>query len=216
MSERRDLRLLPRGRIAKWSKEQIDRLSTPELRALLVNAERLKEPEVAALCNELLDARPRGRLPVPRDRRSGPARRLVTRGKALATHGVSVRSRVWSRGGVRNDGAVMLVVAADGVQKVDGAHSYLLWAPNVEDSRPWSDTPGGRERLEHCRIALERGAAEGLLTYGKRAAGAAPKDNGASADRVDAETVLSFRVEKRGEEYWATCAAPRRVVSTVE
>lgn len=181
-----------------------------------MNAERLKEPEVAALCNQILDARPRGRPPVRRDRRAGPARRLVTRGKAFEIHGVAVGNRVWSRGGVRNDGAVVLAITADEVQKADGAHSYLLWAPNVADSQPWSDTPGGKERLEHCRIALERGAAEGLLVYGKRAAGAAPKDNGTSAERVDAETVLSLRIEKRGEEYWATCAAPKRVVSTVE
>ena len=55
-----------RGRVAKWTREQIDRLSTLELRALLVNAERLKEVEVAALCNELLDSRPRGRAPKKR------------------------------------------------------------------------------------------------------------------------------------------------------
>ena len=55
-----------RGRVAKWSREQIDRLSTPELRALRENAERLKEPEIAALCSELLDARPRGRAPKKR------------------------------------------------------------------------------------------------------------------------------------------------------
>lgn len=55
-----------RGRVAKWSKEQLDKLSTPELRALLVNAERLKEVEVAALCSELLDARPRGHAPKKR------------------------------------------------------------------------------------------------------------------------------------------------------
>ena len=216
MSDRRDVRILPRGRVAKWSKEQMDKLSTPELRALLVNAERLNEPEVAALCNALLDARPRGRAPVRRDRQPGPARRLATRGKAFAMHGVSVRHRVWSRGGIRSDGVVVLTVVADEVQKGEDADSYLLWAPNVDDSRPWSDTPGGKERLEHCRIALERGAAEGLLTYSKRAAGAPPKDNGTSTGLVDAETVLSLRVEKRGEEYWATCAPPRRVVSTVE
>jgi hypothetical protein len=55
-----------RGRVAKWTREQIDRLSTLELRALLENAERLKEVEVAALCNELLDSRPRGRAPKKR------------------------------------------------------------------------------------------------------------------------------------------------------
>jgi hypothetical protein len=63
------MELMRRGRVAKWSKEQIDKLSTPELRALLENAERLKEAEVAALCNELLDSRPRGRPPQRRDKR---------------------------------------------------------------------------------------------------------------------------------------------------
>jgi hypothetical protein len=59
-----------RGRVAKWSREQVDKLTTPELRTLLENAERLKEPEVAALCNELLDSRPRGRAPKKRAPRS--------------------------------------------------------------------------------------------------------------------------------------------------
>ena len=88
----------------------------------------------------------------------------------------------------------------------------MLWAPNTDKSHPWSDTPGGKERLEHCRIALERGAAEGLLTYGKRAAaGAPPKDSGTSPDLVDAGQVLKLTIEKRGDEFWATCAPQRRV-----
>ena len=194
MSFARPARLLPRGRVAKWTRDRLSGLSTPELEALVVNAERLKEPEVAALCKELLAGRPGGR-------------RLVTRARAFAMHGVSASSRAWSCGGLRKDGAVMLALAADEVLEVDGARSYLLWAPNVGGSHPWSDTPGGRERLEHCRIALERGAAEGLLMYGKRAAGAAPKDDGARGRQADAETVLSLRVEKRGEEYWASCVA---------
>ena len=212
------MNIVGRGRVAKWSKEKIDKLSTPELRALLENATRLKEPEVAALCNELLDARPRGRPPVRRDKHSGSGRRLVSRNKAFELRGISPASRIWSRGGVRADGAVIFTVRAEEALKDGGAAaSYLLWAPNVEDSRPWSDSPGGKERLQHCRIALERGAAEGLLTYGKRAAaGAPPKVNGTSADRIDADTVLELRVEKRGEEYWATCTAERRVVSRTE
>jgi hypothetical protein len=122
-------------------------------------------------------------------------RKLVTRGRAFEKHGVSLRNRVWSLGGIRADGAVVLLVRADDVQQTDGAHSYLLWGPNVDDSRPWSDTPGGKERLGHCRIALERGAAKGLALY----------DKGVAAD-----TVLDFRVEKRGEEYWATCSPVQR------
>jgi len=52
-------RVLPRGRVATWTRERLDKLSTLELRALLVNAERLKETEIAALCNELLVERRR-------------------------------------------------------------------------------------------------------------------------------------------------------------
>jgi len=60
------MRIAERGRVAKWSKEQLDRLSTLELRALLENARRLGEPEVAALCSEILDGRPRGHAPKKR------------------------------------------------------------------------------------------------------------------------------------------------------
>lgn len=216
MKDIRAARLLPRGRVAKWSKEQIDKLTTLELRALLANAERLKETEVVALCNELLHARPRGHAPVRRHKQPGEARRLVSRGKAFEMNAVSLRNRVWSRGGIRTDGAVLMTVRAEEVQEAEGANSCLLWAPNVADSRPWSDSPGGQERLEHCRIALERGAAEGLLTYGKRRA--QPEDKSSKADLVDAETVLNLRVEKRGDEYWAswTPAEKRVVVNTFE
>jgi hypothetical protein len=187
-----------RGRVAKWTREQINRLSTPELRALLENAERLKEIEVAALCNELLDTRPRGRPAVRRDVPKG-VRRLVSRSKAFELHGVIPANRVWSRGGIRSDGAVVLTVRADEVHKAEAGSSSLLWAPNIGDSHPWSDTPGGRERLEHCRIALERGTAQGLLIYGTK------------TDRVDPEMLLELRVEKRGEEYWASWTAGKRV-----
>jgi hypothetical protein len=189
------MHIASRGRVTKWSKEQIDKLSTPELRALLVNAVRLKEPEVAALCNELLDARPRGHPAVRRDKGSPAAGKLVTRGRAFEKNGVSLRNRVWSHGGIRTDGAVVLLVRADEVRQTGGEHSYLLWAPNIGDSHPWSDSPGGKERLGHCRVALERGAAKGLALYGKG---------------VAADLVLDLRVEKRGEEYWATCTPKQR------
>lgn len=201
--------LIERGRIATWSRERLDKLTTPELRALLANAQRLKEAEVAALCQELLDARPRGRPPARRDKHSGSGRRLITRGKAFEKHGVVSANRVWSRGGMRADGTVVFVIRADGVHKTDGPDRYLLWAPNIGNSHPWSDTAGGKERLQHCRIALERGAAEGLLTYGKPVAGAAARD-GVLSDLVDAGQVLSLSVEQRGEEYWATCAPQKR------
>ena len=193
-------RILPRGRISQWSRERIDKLSTIELRALLANAERLKETEVAALCNELLTARPRGHAPVRRDKRGLPGHGLVTRTKAFEMHGVSPRNRTWSRGGVRTDGAVVLTLRVEDVQAAGVGKACLLWGPNVGGARPWSDSPGGQERLEHCRMALERGAAEGLLIYG------------AKTDRVDAQTVLKLQVEKRDDEYWATWVPQKHVV----
>jgi hypothetical protein len=57
---------LQRPRVALWTREKIESLSTPEVRELRVNALRLGETEIAALCDEVLDARPRGRLPVRR------------------------------------------------------------------------------------------------------------------------------------------------------
>ena len=188
---------LPRGRIAQWSRERIAALSTIELRVLFDNAQRLHEPEVAAACDEILRSRPRGLASRPR---------LVTWRRACQLHGVSVRSGKWSRGGIRPDGAVLMGIAEEDVRRDKDGERYLLWAPNEGLSRPWSDTPGGQERLQHCRIALERGAAEGLLTYSKRAAAGAEPDDEGPALRASS-TLLSLRVEKLGEEYWARPSA---------
>lgn len=56
---------LSRGRAALWTKEKIDLLGTPEVRNLHANAERLMEPEIAALCIEVLAARPRTGVTAP-------------------------------------------------------------------------------------------------------------------------------------------------------
>jgi hypothetical protein len=58
------MRIAERTRNTTWSRERIEALGTPELRQLHANALRLNEPEIAALCDELLGARPRGRPPV--------------------------------------------------------------------------------------------------------------------------------------------------------
>jgi hypothetical protein len=51
--------ILPRGRIAHWSREQLEKLGKEELQALLGNAVRLQESEVADLCRLVLRTRPR-------------------------------------------------------------------------------------------------------------------------------------------------------------
>lgn len=195
-----------RARVELWTREKIESLSTEEVRQLHANALRLAESEIAAVCDEVLDARPRGRPPAPRKPRpKGEARHLVSRTQALGLRGVTLRNPFWSRGGVRpSDGTVVLALWADDVQAADGACQYLLWAPNVENSRPWSDSPGGKERLEHCVKAAERGIAEGVLVYGERIEGALPEDKARSVAGADPAMVLRLRVEKRADEYWAT------------
>jgi hypothetical protein len=180
-----------RARVEAWPRDRIEALSTLEVRQLGANAARLGEPELAALCNEVLDGRPHGHPSVRKVAAKGGARRLVPRADALGQRGVTLRSRVWSCGGVKqSDAMVVFALRAEDVQAADGASQYLLWAPNADGSRPWSDTPAGQERLEHCRLAAEGGTAEGLLVHGERGA--------------DPHTVLTLRIEKRGEEYWAS------------
>ena len=56
-----------------WSAERIQALTTPEVRALLVNAQRLGEEDIVTLCTTVLSARPRG-LP-PAQPRAKPKKR---------------------------------------------------------------------------------------------------------------------------------------------
>jgi hypothetical protein len=65
------MRIAERTRNTTWSREKIEALGTPELRQLHANALRLNEPEIAALCDELLGARPRGRPPVRKPKVKG-------------------------------------------------------------------------------------------------------------------------------------------------
>jgi hypothetical protein len=56
-------RILPRGRVATWTREKLEAMSIPDLRALLENAERLKESELAVMVSAILDKRPHGHTP---------------------------------------------------------------------------------------------------------------------------------------------------------
>ena len=74
--------------------------------------------------------------------------------------------------------------------------------PNSQGARPWSDSAAGRERLEHCKLAMQRGAAEGLLVHGEPLEGRLPEDRARSVFGIDTRTVVHLRVELRGGEYW--------------
>jgi hypothetical protein len=49
--------ILPRGRIAHWTRQQLEKFGKDELQALLANAVRLQETEVADLCRLVLRTR---------------------------------------------------------------------------------------------------------------------------------------------------------------
>ena len=195
-----------RGRAEDWTRERIGQLPAQEIMQLRSNAERLNEPDLAALCSDVL-AKARSRARAELRSNAGPqtkARKLIARAKAFEARGVRLQDVRTSWGGVRaSDGAIVMALWAEAIESVDGTCRYLLWAANTVGTRPWFDTPGGRERLEHCRRAIELGGAEGLLVYGQRLEGRLPEDRASAIYGADAETVLLFEVEARGQEYWA-------------
>jgi hypothetical protein len=75
------MRILGRGRAAQWTKEKIETLTTPDLRNLHANAERLLETEIAALCIEVLGTRPRSGVTAP-GKVKAPAKPRRARAKA--------------------------------------------------------------------------------------------------------------------------------------
>src|SRR3990170_2243357 len=198
-------KVFPPQRSSSWTRERVDRLGKQEIQSLRANADSLGATDVIALCDAALLGLPKsgsGKRGAPVN--NAKARRLVSRINAFSARGVHLHDARTSWGGVRkSDRMVVMSLWADAVQSRDGGCGYLLWAPNVDGSRPWSDTPSGRERLKHCQLGLERDRIEGLLVYGESLDGHLPEDKARSVHGVDPETVLRFKVEKHGEEFWA-------------
>lgn len=193
-------------RTLEWTRERIDELDPVEIEQLRANAETLGKTAIATLCEEALRVRPQNgakRADAPAAR-SKPRKGLISRAKAFEARGVFLQDARGSWSGVRkSDGVVVISIWASDIQSQGGGCRYLLWAPNVEGAHPWSDKPAGKERLEHCRLAHERGSAEGLLVHGERLDGHIPEDRARTVQGVDPETVVHFNVEQRGKEYWA-------------
>lgn len=195
-------------RASDWTAERIEQLSTPDIRQLRANAERLGEAAIVAQCDEALELRTK---PAAAKRRAAAAavpekrpRHLISRSKAFQARGVYLPNVDSSWSGVRrSDGIVVISVWASAVVSGEGGCSYLLWAPNTDGSRPWSDMAAGKERLEHCELALKHGSAEGLLVYGEPLDGHLPEDKARTVYGVDPQLVMQLRVERRGAEFWA-------------
>jgi len=199
---------------AAWTRERLAGLAREELINLQANAARLGETELARLCGEALnDASCRSFVPASDRLRKTP--RLVARGAAFGARGVRLLDERASWSGVRpSDGTVVIAIWRAVVQARNGTCACLLWAPNVGGARPWSDTAAGRERLEHCRLALQRGGAEALLVHGDELAGRLPEDRARSIWGVDIESRIRFQVEARKQEYWAVWGRSRTPVAS--
>lgn len=196
--------IFKRGRAAEWTRERIERLPPQDIKQLRANAERLGESELADLCGELLKTARRTKTAPRKESRPRTRRKLIARTKAFEARGVWLVDSSTSWSGVRkSDGAVVMALWADAVESTDGTCSCLLWRPNAAGARPWSDTAAGKERLEHCKRALQLGRAEGLLVYGQALATQLPEDKAYTVHGVDPETVILFEVEVRGPDYWA-------------
>ena len=188
---------------SRWNSESVGSLSIEELHQLRENAVRLGAGEVAGLCDSALAAHgPNASCGASSSRRENS--KLVPRRAAFRMRGVHLNAGMSSWGGVRqSDGVVVLSLWADDVRSENGGCSCLLWAPNKAGSRPWSDTPAGKERLEHCKLALQKGEAEGFLVHGVRLKDLLPEERAQSVDGADPAIVIRFQVAQRGGEYWA-------------
>lgn len=193
------------ARTIEWTRERLDRLGRQELLNLQANASRLGETELAALCGRLLTDRPRrGPASSGAVSRMKGRHKLLPRSRAFGTRGVWLQDPRTSWSGIRkSDGMVVIALWQPAVQTIDGGCVCLLWSPNTDGVRPWSDSAAGRERLEHCKLAMQCGAAEGLLVHGEPLEGRLPEDRARTVLGIDAEIVVHFRVELRGSEYWA-------------
>jgi hypothetical protein len=198
----------------EWTIERVARLAEREVSQLRTNAQQLGKTQVVALCDEVLKRERPADLAAKRAQHlKAKGVRLVSRRSAFETRGVMLRA-LSSWGGIRpSDGTVVLSIWKDDIQSEKGLCSYLLWAPNESDSRPWSDKPGGRERLEHCRVACERGFAEALMVYGERLEGHIPEDRASTVAGIDPAVVVQVEVVLRGREYWALWGGRRTGVA---
>ena len=74
----------PAARRVEWTSERIAALTTPDVKQLRLNAERLNSPEIVERCDAVLKARPRGTGPGSKPRTPRPRRTVE---KKLPTAG---------------------------------------------------------------------------------------------------------------------------------
>jgi hypothetical protein len=110
---------------------------------------------------------------------------------AFQLRGVTLTFPARSRSGRRGaDGMIVFAMPAAAVRMDEWGCSCLLWLPARAVGKGAMDRALSLERLEHCRLAVRHGGAEGFLLYADDAMAQEPE-------------ALVLRVAKAGEEYWA-------------
>jgi hypothetical protein len=123
---------------------------------------------------------------------------MLTRARAFYSCGVLLNLPAHSRSGVRNDdGIVVFAMPAAAVRMDEGGWLCPLWRPAGRAGEEALDRASD-EVLEHCRLAVRHGLAEGFLLYG-------------DASLARASELLALRVVEAGAEYWAKWAASERL-----
>lgn len=185
-----------------WTEESIGRLPAGDVEQLRENARRLGAADVVALCDAALGgraSRPEPAAPRAAARKS----RLIPRRAAFQLHEVPMGDSMASWSGLRrNGGGVVFALWAEHVRREAGGCCYLLWAPNEEGARPWSDSAAGKQRREHCLLAMEKGSAAAFLVFGAREEGFLPQERARTIAGVEPDVSITLRVELRGAAYW--------------
>jgi len=204
-TEKASLAVFKSPRATTWTRERVAKLDRAEVLRLQANAVRLGEPEVADVCADVLQDLPeRGPLSSGAAARRKSGARLIPRTQAFQARGIWLYEPSTSWSGIRkSDGAVVFALWFASIQSEGGACRTLLWAPNTDGGRPWSDSPAGRERRDHCMYALARGSAHGLLMHGETLPDRLPEERAHTVAGVDPETLIDLQVEQRGPEFWA-------------
>lgn len=120
--------------------------------------------------------------------RFGFSRQLLSRAEAFAAQGVELFDPELSRSGLRADGSVVIAVSQDLVHEDENGFRCLLWTP-----------PACPVLMAHCRLAVLQARADGLLV----------RQDG----MVYGDSVLSMRVRRVGESYWAVWGSSVRAMS---
>jgi hypothetical protein len=100
-----------------------------------------------------------------------------------------------------DDGVVVFALPAARVRVDDWGCSCPLWVPGAHTANVVAEAD--LQRLRHCRVALRQGMAEGFVLQAGEQPGGQPE-------------ILSLRVIKTGQEYWARWGCGARAGSRGE